>query len=224
MKKIMGNLWVMIASLVAFVFASVSLICVLAHPLFYVGDYYSKIEYEGPEGDTYVDEFWLNMNADNTIDARRVVKNTKTGEEEEMTQTVWYYMKGKDLFQIGDTEEMTKEEYKEAVKEIKEMTEEEYNAYRDEMGYVHTFKAFYLSNESSLREGPSAQYIHRVYINSSKIPMVIVLSIVDTVLLAFAAVSVTFFILNKKAKKVEPAPAETPAEEPKEETAETPVE
>ncbi len=220
MKKIFGNLYVMIASLVLFVFTSVSLICVLAHPLFYAGEYYSKIEYEGPEGDTYVDEFWLNMNADNTIDARRVVKNTKTGEEEEMTQVVWYYMKGKDIFQIGDTEEMTEEEYKEAVKEIEDMTEDEYKAYKDEMGYVHTFKAFYLSNESSLREGPTAQYIHRIYINSSKIPTVVVLSVVETLVLAVAAVSVTFFILNKKAKKEEPAPAETPAEEP----AETPAE
>ena len=100
------------------------------------------------------------------------------------------------------------------------MTEEEYKAYKDEMGYVHTFKAFYLSNESSLREGPAAQYIHRVYINSSKIPTVVVLSVVETLVLAVAAVSVTFFILNKKAKKEEPAPAETPSEEP----AETPAE
>ena len=220
MKKIFGNLYVMIASLVLFVFTSVSLICVLAHPLFYMGDYYSKIEYEGPEGDTYVDEFWLNVNADNTIDAKRVAKNTKTGEENEYTQTVWYYVNGKDLFQIGDTEEMTEEEYKEAVKEIEEMTEKEYKAYRDEFAYEIKFKLFYLSDESSMREGPSAQYIHRVYKNSSKIPTVIVLSVVETLVLAVAAVSVTFFILNKKAKKEEPAPAETPAEEP----AETPAE
>ena len=220
MKKIFGNLYVMIASLVLFVFASVSLICVLAQPLFYVGEYYSQIEYEGPEGEKFVDESWLNVNANNTIEVRRLAKNTATGEKKEETQTVWYYVHDGMLFQIGDTEDMTKEEYKEAVKEIDDMTEEEFKAYKDEMGYVISFKGIYLSNESSLRQGEYSKYYHIVYTNSAKIPMVIVLSVVETLVLAFAAVSVTFFILNKKAKKAEPAPVETSTEEP----AETPAE
>ena len=61
-------------------------------------------------------------------------------------------------------------------------------------------------------------------INKAKIPMVVTLSVIDTVLLAFATVSVICFILNKKAKKNEPVPAEASteetSEEPKEEAAE----
>ena len=219
MKKFLGNLWVMVASLVVLVFTSVSLVCVLANKLFYVGDYYSKLEYEVGEGEKIVDESWLNFNADNTVDIRRFAKSEATGETKEEVSTVWYYIYDGMLFQLGDTEEMTKEEYKEAVKEIKEMTDEEFKAYKDEMGYVISFKGIYLSNESSVRESSSVKYYHLVYKNSAKIPMVIVLSVVETLVLAFAAVSVSFFVLNKKNKPAEPV-AETPAEEP----AETPAE
>ena len=219
MKKFMGKIYVMIASLVLFVFASVSLICVLAQPLFYAGEYYSKIEYESPEGDKYVDEIWLNVNADNTIESRRVAKNETTGEVHEETLTYWYYLNGKELFQVSETEDLTKEEYEDAVKEIKEMTEEEYNEYRDEMAYILSFKALYLSNKSSMRESSYAQYSHFTYKNDAKIPTVIVLSVVETLLLAVAIISVVCFISNKKGN-VAPAVAETPAEETKEETTE----
>ena len=224
MKKFMGNLWVMIASLALFVFTSVSLICVLAQPLFYVGDYYGKREYTNATDDNIVNEQWLNFNADNTMTMKQVLTNLTTGETKENESSSWYYRDGEYLFQIGDTEEMTKKEYNEAIKAIKDMSDEEYKAYRDEYGYVLRFKAFYLSNESSMRENAYYQYTVDIFINKAKIPMVVTLSVIDTVLLAFATVSVICFILNKKAKKNEPVPAEASTEEtveePKEEAAE----
>lgn len=219
-KKLFGNLYVMIASLACLVFASVSLICVLVQPLFYAGDYYGKREYTSGTGDDIVNEQWLNFNADNTMTMKQVLTNLTTGETKETESSSWYYSDGDYLFQIGEVDEMTKEEYKEAIKEIKDMTEEEYNAYRDEFGYEIQFQSFYLSNASSMRQESYYEYTVDIYRNKGKMPTVISLAIVDTVLLTIAATSVICFILNKKAKKEEPAPAETPAEEP----AETPAE
>lgn len=209
MKKFFGNLWVMVASVVLLVFVSTSLICVLAQPLFCMGNYYSKKEFTTQQGEEYVNEAWVHFNLNNTMEYKQVVKNETTGETKERTDTYWYYKSGETLFQIGNTEDMTKEEYKEAVDKIKNMSEKEYNAYRDEMGYVITWKAFYLSNESSLREDPESEYYHIIYINKTKIPTVIVLSVVETLVFAFATTSVICFILNKKNKpaKVEETPA-----------------
>ena len=202
MKKFLGNLWVMVTSLILFVFTSVVLVTVIVRPVCNVGDYYSKIQYDGPEGDIFVDEQWLNANADNTMSLRQVVKNTTTGEQKEQTTEYWYYLDGKTIFVIGETKNMTKEQYKEAVKKIKNMTDAEYDAYKKEEGYIHTFKAMYLSNDSSLRQGEYSKYVHKIYKNSVKIPLFSILCTVETLLLGFATVTVIFFIKNRKNKIV----------------------
>ena len=213
MKKFLGNLWVMVASLVLFVLTSSSLIFVLSQPLFCMGNYYSNVEYESPTGEIYIGEAWINIDLNNTLEMKQIVTNQETGKTEEQTTGYWYYRDGKTLFQIGNTKEMTKEEYKEAVKTIQDMSAKEYKAYKDEMGYVITFKAFYLSNESSIRQNSLSKAFHLLYINKSKVPTIITLSVVDTVLLAFATTSVVCFILNKKSKKEEPAVVEETSED-----------
>ena len=67
MKKFLGNLWVMVASLVLFVLTSSSLIFVLSQPLFCMGNYYSKVEYESPTGEIYIGEAWINIDFNNTL-------------------------------------------------------------------------------------------------------------------------------------------------------------
>lgn len=200
MKKFLSKLWVMILSLVLVVFASGALLLVLAPKVCIVGNYYSDKEYQNLAGENFVSESWLNFHLDNTVTCKQVVKNVTTGEVKEETIKQWYYVYGKTLFQVGDTEDMTKEEYKKAVEKIKNMTDAEYKAYKDEMGYVITFKAVYLSNESSLREGDLSKYVHFIHINKTKIPLMITFIVVDTLVLALATASVVCFVLNKKNK------------------------
>ncbi len=205
MRKIFGKMWVMITSLGLFVLTSALLIGILAQPLFFAGDYYGKREYSSPKGDNFLRQEWINVNINNTLTTKQVIENKTTGEKREDSATYWYYRDGKVLFALGDVETMTKEQYNDAVKEINEMSETEFDEFKNMAGLRMTFVAM-VPNSGN-------EYSIVVYKNKTKVPALITVGCVEMVVLAFATTSVVCFILNKKSKEEEPAVVEEGSEE-----------
>ena len=187
----------MIVAIALLVASSAVFIFTMAAPLCRWGEYSSTISYSLSDADVK-SETTIKIKTRNKLLVKTKLTNLNTGETIDREGEAWYYRTGKTLFQIGDVEDMTKEEYKEAVQAIKDMSEEEYTAYKNESSYVITFKAFYLSNESSIRGSEYGNRIDKLYINKSKIPAVIVTSIIETITLAFAATAVILYIISKK--------------------------
>ena len=205
MRKFFGKMWVMVTSLVLFVLTSALLIGILAQPLFFVGNYYGRREYSSPIGDNFVRQEWINVNINNTLTMKQVIVNETTGEKREASETYWYYRDGKTLLALGDVETMTKEQYKDAVKQIKEMSETEFDEYKNMAGLRLTFVAM-VSNSSG-------EYSITSYKNKAKVPALITVGCVELIALALVVTTVTCFVLNKKNKKEEPSVVETPTED-----------
>ena len=137
-------------------------------------------------------EEWIEINLDNTMDFKTKYTNLTNEETREESATYWYYTDGDYLFTLGETKTMTKEQYKDAVEEIEEMSSQEYEVLK-QMGARLTFVA--IANNA-----PTAVSI-TVYKNKAKVPTLITVACVDTVLLAFTAASIVFFVKSKKEKK-----------------------
>ena len=192
MKKFLSNLYVMIGSIVLTVIATGMLIAILVLPLLPVGSYYGSREYHTMDNYDVKKEEWIKVNLDNTIDFKTKYTNLTNEETREESATYWYYTDGDYLFTLGETKEMTKEQYKDAVEEIEEMSSQEYEAFK-QMGARLTFVA--IANNA-----PTAVSI-TVYKNKAKVPTLITVACVDTALLAFTAASIVFFVKSKKEKK-----------------------
>ena len=192
MKKFLSNLYVMIGSIVLTVVATGMLIAVLVLPLLPVGSYYGSREYHTMDNYDVKKEEWIKVNLDNTMDFKTKYTNLTNEEKREESATYWYYTDGDYLFTLGETKEMTKEQYKDAVEEIKEMSSQEYEAFK-QMGARLTFVA--IANNA-----PTAVSI-TVYKNKAKVPTLITVACVDTALLAFTAASIIFFVKSKREKK-----------------------
>ena len=188
----------MIIAVVLLLGSSVVFIDTMADRICKWGTYNSTLEYKIGEVE-YKSESTLKAKFGNKMLVTRTVTNQETGEKKTNESEVWYYRDGRILFQIGTTEDLTREEYKKAVKELKDLPAEQFNEYREKFGYEATFKAVYLKNSPAHEQG--YQTIHSVYINRSKIPTVIVLSIIETITLAFAATTVICYIVNNKKKE-----------------------
>ena len=193
MKKFLSNLYVMIGSIVLTVVATGMLIAILVLPLFPVGSYYGSREYHTMDNYDVKKEEWIKVNLDNTVDFKTKYTNLTNEETREESATLWYYTDGDYLFTLGETKNMTKEQYKDAVEEIEEMSSQEYEALK-QMGARLTFVGIAPLYNSSV-EGIT------VYKNKAKIPALITVACVDTALLAFTAASIVFFVKSKKEKK-----------------------
>ena len=193
MKKFLSNLYVMIGSIVLTVVATGMLIAILVMPLFPVGSYYGSREYHTMDNYDVKKEEWIKVNLDNTMDFKTKYTNLTNEEKREESATYWYYTDGDYLFTLGETKTMTKEQYKDAVEEIEEMSSQEYEALK-QMGARLTFVGIAPLYNASV-EGIT------VYKNKAKVPTLITVACVDTVLLAFTAASIVFFVKSKKEKK-----------------------
>ena len=193
MKKFLSNLYVMIGSIVLTVVATGMLIAVLVLPLLPVGSYYGSREYHTMDNYDVKKEEWIKVNLDNTVDFKTKYTNLTNEEKREESATYWYYTDGDYLFTLGETKEMTKEQYKDAVEEIKEMSSQEYEAFK-QMGARLTFVGIVPLYNASV-EGIT------VYKNNAKVPTLITVACVDTALLALTATSIVFFVKSKKGKK-----------------------
>ena len=202
MKKFFSKLPVLIIAIVLLLGSSLVFIDTMADRICKWGTYNSTIEYTIGDVD-YKSESTLKAKFGNKMLVTQTITNKETGEKKTNETEVWYYRDGRILFQVGTTEDLTREEYKKAVQEIKDLPAEQFNEYREKFGYEATFKAVYLKNSPD-SSYPGYQTIHTVYINRSKIPTVIVLSIIETITLVFAIVSITIYVLNKKNNKVAP--------------------
>lgn len=193
MKKFLSNLYVMIGSIVLTVVATGMLIVILVLPLLPVGSYYGSREYHTMDNYDVKKEEWIKVNLDNTVDFKTKYTNLTNEETREESATYWYYTDGDYLFTLGGTKTMTKEQYKDAVEEIEEMSSQEYEALK-QMGARLTFVGIVpLYNASA--EGIT------VYKNKAKVPTLITVACVDTALLAFTAASIVLFVKSKKNKK-----------------------
>lgn len=192
MKKFLSNLYVMIGSIVLTVVATGMLIAVLALPLLPVGSYYGTKQYHTIDNYDVKKEEWIKVNLDNTMDFKTKYTNLTNQETREESATYWYYTDGDYLFTLGETKNMTKEQYKDAVEEIEEMSTQEYEAFK-QMGARITFVALAVNGSTTVTIP--------VYKNKAKIPALITVACVDTVLLAFTAASIVFFVKSKKDKK-----------------------
>ena len=193
MKKFLSNLYVMIGSIVLTVVATGMLIAILVLPLLPVGSYYGSREYHTRDNYDVKKEEWIKVNLDNTIDFKTKYTNLTNEETREESATLWYYTDGDYLFTLGETKNMTKEQYKDAVEEIEEMSSQEYEVLKL-MGARLTFVGIApLYNASA--EGIT------VYKNKAKVPSLITVACVDTALLALTATSIVFFVKSKKEKK-----------------------
>lgn len=193
MKKFLSNLYVMIGSIVLTVVATGMLIAVLTLPLLPVGSYYGSREYHTMDNYDVKKEEWIKVNLDNTVDFKTKYTNLTNEETREESATYWYYTDGDYLFTLGETKTMTKEQYKDAVEEIGEMSSQEYEALK-QMGARLTFVGIVPLYNASV-EGIT------VYKNKAKVPTLITVACVDTALLAFTAASIVFFVKSKKGKK-----------------------
>ena len=193
MKKFLSNLYVMIGSIVLTVVATGMLIAVLALPLLPVGSYYGSREYHTMDNYDVKKEEWIKVNLDNTIDFKTKYTNLTNEETREDSGTYWYYTDGDYLFTLGETKTMTKEQYKDAVEEIEEMSSQEYEALK-QMGARLTFVGIAPLYNFSVED-------ITVYKNKAKVPTLITVACVDTALLAFTAASIVFFVKSKKGKK-----------------------
>ena len=192
MKKFLSNLYAMIGSIVLTVVATGMLIAILVMPLFPVGSYYGSRQYHTMDNYDVKKEEWIKVNLDNTIDFKTKYTNLTNEETREESGTYWYYTDGDYLFTLGETKNMTKEQYKDAVEEIEEMSSQEYEALK-QMGARLTFVG--IANNA-----PTAVSI-TVYKNKAKVPSLITVACVDAALLAFTAASIVFFVKSKKEKK-----------------------
>ena len=193
MKKFLSNLYVMIGSIVLTAVATAMLIAVLTLPLLPVGSYYGSKEYHTMDNYDVKKEEWIKVNLDNTIDFKTKYTNLTNEETREESVTLWYYTDGDYLFTLGETKTMTKEQYKDAVEEIEEMSSQEYEALK-QVGARLTFVGIAPLYNASV-EGIT------VYKNKAKVPTLITVACVDTALLAFTAASIVFFVKSKKEKK-----------------------
>ena len=193
MKKFLSNLYVMIGSIVLTVVATGMLIAILVLPLLPVGSYYGSREYHTMDNYDVKKEEWIKVNLDNTIDFKTKYTNLTNEETREESATLWYYTDGDYLFTLGETKNMTKEQYKDAVEEIEEMSSQEYEALK-QMGARLTFVGIAPLYNSSA-EGIT------VYKNKAKVPTLITVACVDTALLAFTVSSIVLFVKSKKGKK-----------------------
>ena len=193
MKKFLSNLYVMIGSIVLTVVATGMLIAILVLPLLPVGSYYGSREYHTMDNYDVKKEEWIKVNLDNTMDFKTKYTNLTNEETREESVTLWYYTDGDYLFTLGETKNMTKEQYKDAVEEIEEMSSQEYEALK-QMGARLTFVGIAPLYDSG------SQGI-TVYKNKAKVPTLITVACVDTALLAFTAASIVFFVKSKKEKK-----------------------
>ena len=193
MKKFLSNLYVMIGSIILTVVATAMLIAVLTLPLLPVGSYYGSRQFTIGDSEIKREE-WIDIDLNNTATRKYKYTNLTTGEVEEGSETYWYYTDGEVFFTPGLTDTMTKEDYKEVVKDIKEMSDTEYEIYKNVSGARVTFLAIApLYNTGS--QGIT------VYKNKAKVPTLITVACVDTALLALTATSIVFFVKSKKGKK-----------------------
>lgn len=193
MKKFLSNLYVMIGSIVLTVVATGMLIAILVLPLLPVGSYYGSREYHTMDNYDVKKEEWIKVNLDNTVDFKTKYTNLTNGEKREESVTLWYYTDGDYLFTLDETKIMTKEQYKDAVEEIEEMSSQEYEALK-QMGARLTFVGIVPIYNASVE-------VITVYKNKAKVPTLITVACVDTALLAFTAASIVFFVKSKKEKK-----------------------
>ena len=189
MKKFFAKKWALISFAVASVIFVGGLLAMLLCPVFFVGSY------KGGSGNQYYNyTYHIHFTSPSTYEVTNEKTTLSTGETKTETTKYWYYRKGNIIFALGSTEDMTKAEYKEAVKELKNLKGEEYDAVVESMGAKINLRYMRISTGTSSVS----------YSNKASIPFLIIDSILTALALAGTGLSTYFFVKGRK-NKLEPA-------------------
>ena len=189
MKKFFSKKWTLISFATALVVFVGGLLAILLSPVFYLGSY------SGGGGDgTYTYTNYIHFKSCKKYEVKRDVVTDATGEMKTTVKDYWYYRQGDIVFALGSVENMTEEQYKEAVEELKKLEGAEYDAVVKLSG--SKISCFNMRIED---EGGSVGYG-----NDAVFPILITDAVLATLALVGTGLS-TFFFIKERKKNPEPA-------------------
>lgn len=206
MKKILSNMWVLIA-LVVLALAGLGLyIGLLARPISYGMDYtYSEVL----GSDSGEDEGKTQVLTINFKSGKQVTMFNKIGEESS-SMDFWYVQNGNKVWLVAPVEEsITEEEFDQTIEALKANKEEWDAIWSETSGDIMLFSvnAF---NFSFLGQN---EYGDVDLTCTGSIIFAAVWGVVEVALIAIAALSLTFYLKNKKEPKVDSEISETEVKE-----------
>ena len=206
MKKILSNMWVLTA-LVVLALAGLGLyIGLLVRPISYGMDYtYSKVL----GSDSGEDEGKTQVMTINFKNGKQATMLSKLGEESG-SMDFWYVQNGNKIWLVAPVEEsITEEEFDQSIEALKADKEEWDAIWSDTSGNIMLFSV----NAFNLSFLGLSDYGDVDLTCTGSIIFAAVWGVVEVALIAIAALSLTFYLKNKKEPKVGSETSETEVKE-----------
>lgn len=199
MKKFLSKLPVMIVFVVLAVAVLGLYIGMLARPVSYGMTYSGAIPMD-PASEETIDSEMKFINS-------RIVEATMSDGTESMPMRMWYLRDGNKIITLGPVASddstsgygMTEEDYNTAVEQYFSATEEEKTAMIEMLGGYAEINAFTMGDETASLTCTGA------------IVFTVIMGVVEVALIAFAVLSVVFFVLKKKSPQTEETQTEQQA-------------
>ena len=199
MKKFLSKLPVMIVFVVLAVAVLGLYIGMLARPVSYGMTYSGAIPMD-PASEETIDSEMKFINS-------RIVEATMSDGTESMPMRMWYLRDGNKIITLGPVASddstsgygMTEEDYNTAVEQYFSATEEEKTAMIEMLGGYAEINAFTMGDETASLTCTGA------------IVFAVIMGVVEVALIAFAVLSVVFFVLKKKSPQTEESQTEQQA-------------
>ncbi len=199
MKKFLSKLPVMIVFVVLAVAVLGLYIGILARPVSYGMTYSGAIPMD-PASEETIDSEMKFINS-------RIVEATMSDGTESMSMRMWYLRDGNKIITLGPVASddstsgygMTEEDYNTAVEQYFSATEEEKTAMIEMLGGYAEINAFTMGDETASLTCTGA------------VVFAVIMGVVEVALIAFAVLSVVFFVLKKKKPQTEETQTEQQA-------------
>lgn len=199
MKKFLSKLPVMIVFVVLAVAVLGLYIGMLARPVSYGMTYSGAIPMD-PASEETIDSEMKFINS-------RIVEGTMSDGTESVSMRMWYLRDGNKIITLGYVASddstsgyyMTEEDYNTAVEQYFSATEEEKTAMIEMLGGYAEINAFTMGDETASLTCTGA------------IVFAVIMGVVEVALIAFAVLSVVFFVLKKKNPQTEETQTEQQA-------------
>ncbi len=185
MKKFFAKKWTLIGFVIASAIFLGGLLAMLLSPVFYVG------AYSGGEGDdNYSYKYYIHFKSCNKYEVTREAKLISNGTTTTTVTEYWYYRQGDVVISIDKTEDMTKEQYDKTVKEIKDLSEEEFEVLVKTRGSKINLRYMEIKTLTSSVK----------YSNKSSITFLVIDSILLGLALTGTGLSIFYYVKAKKKK------------------------
>ena len=186
MKKFFGKKCTLISFAIASVVLLGGLLAMLLSPVFYVGSY------SGGEGNAYYDyKYKIHFKSCNKYEVTTIATQKSTGDTKTEVTEYWYYRNGDEVISLARTSVMSKEEYKEAVKQIEEMTVKEYEVFAKTSASKINLRYMEINALTSSVK----------YSNKSSIAFVVIDSVLLCLALTGTGLSLFYYFKSNKKKK-----------------------